>query len=149
RELFAHLPGKAGKVDRAQPDAAPRDARERQERIDQARHALARRLHAPQAVPALLVDAARVLVVENPAETLYGAQRRAQVVRHREGEALELAIRELELRGALAHALFQLGVQAGDLLRALFELGDVAADADRPDDAALQVAQRDLGRELR
>lgn len=60
------------------------------------------------------------------------AQRRAQVVRHRVGEGLELLVGGVQLRGAVEDALLELGVEALDLVLGRLtggEVDDAAVDA--------------------
>jgi len=60
---------------------------------------------------ALIVEAVAVVVEQDLAEAVEGAQRRAQVVRDRVGERLQLFVGGVELGGACPDALLQLQVE--------------------------------------
>src|SRR5450756_407875 len=89
---------------------------------------------------ALLVETAPGPFREQAREPADMAQRRAQVVRHRVGEGLELLVGGVQLRGAVEDALLELGVEALDLVLGRLtggEVDDAAVDARR---VALVVA---------
>ena len=78
-----------------------------------------------------------VILLEDLHEAGDRAQRRAQVVRHRVAERLELAIGGAQFRGCVLDTLLELGARLGDPLRHGVEgIGEpadlvVAADLDR------------------
>ena len=63
-----------------------------------------------------------VVLEQRLAEAVDAAQRRAQVVRDRVAERLQLLVGRFELGGALAHALLELRVEPPDFLLGLLEL---------------------------
>src|SRR5262249_53222119 len=92
-----------------------RGAREREQTVDQGLHAAAAGEHALEQM--LAVGRERIVVVftQRLCEAGDAAQRRAQIVRYRVAERLQLAVRGLKLDGAFLHASLELA-------QALFEL---------------------------
>ena len=105
-----------------------------------------------EVVAALVVQAVRAVAEQGLAEAVDGPQRRAQVVGDGVGERLQLLHRLRQLRGALADALLELGVQRADLLVRGAALRHVVGDGGEPAQRAAAVAQRgqgDVGPEAR
>ncbi len=91
----SHLPGR---------ELGAVDAREREDAVDQLRHALGAVHDAPQVVAPHLVELVAAVLDERVAEAGDAAQRGAQIMGHGVGEGLQLAVGELELRGAVGDA---------------------------------------------
>src|SRR5207302_2574018 len=83
-----------------------------------------------------------VVLEQRLAEATNTAQRRAQVVRDRVGERLELSVGGGQLGGALHHPPLEVCVELPDLLVGLLTLGDVLEGHDSADDAAFVANRR-------
>jgi hypothetical protein len=81
-----------------------------QQSFDQPGHALAGVVNASQIMQRLFVELLAGGFLQDLTEAGQAAQRRAQVVRDRVSERLQLAIRCLQLSRAFGDALLQLGV---------------------------------------
>lgn len=101
------------------------DLAQAQDVVDERAHALGGPADAAQVVPAFRVQLVRVVLFENLAESVDGAQGLAQVVGHGVGEGLQLPVGGLQLGRARHHPLFQFGVELDDLLPGALALGDV------------------------
>ena len=144
-QVADHRFGDARQIDRLPAQGLPGDAGEVDQCVDQDGHALGTGADAHELVAVALVQARPGLFGEDAREAVDRAQRRAQVVRHRVGEGLQLAHRGLELGGARAHPRLELLVEVaqaefGDLAR-----GDVVDGAGDPALLAAAVAQRAAG----
>ena len=84
-------------VDRFAAELGAADAREREEVVDELAHALCAGAHPAEVVAPSLVEAVAVVLEQRLAEAVDRAQRRAQVVRDRVAERLELLVLPLEL----------------------------------------------------
>ncbi|GMU49141.1 MAG: hypothetical protein AMXMBFR31_13670 [Candidatus Desulfobacillus denitrificans] len=69
-------------------------------------------------------------------------QRRAQVVRNRIAEGLQLPVRFLQLPRALGHALLELGIQLGNGRLVPLAAADVLLDGDEVCDPTLRILER-------
>jgi hypothetical protein len=83
-----------------------------------------------------------VPLLEQAREAVDGAQRRTQVVRHRVGERLQLAVGRVERLGALDHLALQLHVELLQPLLGRHLLRHVAPRAVIADEGAVRVVQR-------
>ncbi len=106
-----HLARELADVDVAPRELAARHLGKIQQVLDQLAHALRRGADASEVAARLLGHLLGKVLEQRLAEAVDRAQRRAQVVRHRIAERLELGVGRLQLDGALLDARFQLGVE--------------------------------------
>ena len=92
------------------------DLRERQQIVDQLAHAARVDLDALEMASRRRVERGGVILLENLHEAGDGAQRRAQVVRHRIAERLELAVGGAQFRGPRLDAQLEIDAALLDLL---------------------------------
>ena len=118
-QLGDDLARQRAQIDRYAHHPPARQARELQHRVDQLAHPHRPRADPLEVVPALLAHLIPTLVAQQLAERVHRSQRRAEVVRDRIGERLQLPVRPLEIRGARGDALLELGVQRPYLLLGL------------------------------
>ena len=156
-QLHDDLARESAHVERRAHDRPPADLRELQQVVDQPAHPGGLGAHHAEQAAALGVENVRVVLLDHLRVAIHRAQRRAQVVRNRIAEGLELLVDRFELRGALAHPRFELfGMPLhaleeprmrdgdGELRRHLARNGHLfggkrgllAAEAERPDQFA-------------
>ena len=95
---------------------AAADLRERQQVVDQVAHPPRVDLDALERSPAIGIELVAVILLEDLNEAGNGADRRAQVVRHRVAERFELAVGRAQFGGAHLDAMLELGAGVFDLL---------------------------------
>ncbi len=104
--------GERAEVDALEVEVLAGQAGEPQQPIDEHIHRPARVGDAVEVAERLGAEHGAALLDHLGAEAVDRAQRRAQVVRHRVGEGLELLVGRAQLAGALEHALLELLVEA-------------------------------------
>jgi hypothetical protein len=104
-QLSCHVARQVVEVDGPRRQRDPGGARVVEQVVDQLAHAVAAMLDALEHVAGLLAQALVLVLVEQAGEAVDGAQRRAQVVGDRVGEALQLAVGLGPVRRACARRL--------------------------------------------
>ena len=99
-QVAGHIGRKLGDIDLFAGKFGARDARELKQRIDKLAHLLHPGADAPNVVVALRIHGVREVLFKGQTESVNGAERRAQVVRDRIAEGLQLAIAGRQLGGA-------------------------------------------------
>ncbi len=121
-QLGGDLPRQRAEIHRLVSHLPASDAREIEQGVDQLPHALGGRADTIQVVPTLLIQLVPGFREQRRAEAVHRPQRGAQVVRHRIGKRLQLAVGLLQFGRPLAHAHGQrvpLGLHSGQQLGAL------------------------------
>src|SRR5438045_5208445 len=72
-----------------------------------------------------------IILKQRQTPSVYAAQRRPQIVRHRISEGLQLSVGGFEIERALVYALLEFGVNPKHLELRLFALGDIDICADQ------------------
>ena len=132
----------------AQIDAAPvqfraGDACQAQQIVDQPCHALRSLEDIVYVKQAVFIQAAGGFISQDLRIAGYAAQRRAQIVGNRVGKGLQLPVGNFQFGSALAHALFQLGVERMQAGFALLAIGDISPDQDHTRIIAFQAVVGD------
>ena len=139
---FQFLPGflhHAGAIHRLTFERQSAEPREREQIVNQPAHLLAAVADALQITPAFLGQLRAIILEHDAGKPVHGPQRRAQIVRDRIAERLQLLVRRLQLRRALADALLQCCVQVAQRLRRTLLLRDVQIRPDDPFRLTLRV----------
>jgi hypothetical protein len=124
----------------AAPQLRAAHARQVEQVVDQAAHALHRSAHPNQIVLRFSLQRRPIVLEQKPAEAVDGPQRRPQVVGHGVRERFELLVGPLQLGRALLDAGLQLAGELTQFLLCLLALGDVADDGRQVLHLALPVA---------
>ena len=106
-------------------ESVPAHPRQIQQLIHQQPHAVNSVLNAFQVTLRFWRQSGAKIFGQDFGKTANVPQRRAQIVRNRVGESLQLLIRGCQLRGTLLHPLFEFFVQLADLPLVNFSLRDV------------------------
>ena len=114
-QLAHHLSRDLAQVHSPALERPARHAGELEQILDQLGHVLRRGAYSRQVALCIAGKVVGKIVDQRLAEPVDRAQRRAQVVGHRIGEGLELPVGRLQLRGAVAHPVLELRVEAQDL----------------------------------
>jgi hypothetical protein len=91
------------------------DAGELQEGVNERAHALHAVAHAIDVVAAFIGELVGEVLLQREGEAVDGAQRGAKIVRDGVAEGFELLVGDGELAGAEFDALFEIGIEEGDL----------------------------------
>ncbi len=145
-DLRHHGTDEVVEVDRRDVHRRAAQARERQQAIDQLAHVARRVADGGEVARGGLVALQAQVFFQQTHEAGDVPQRRAQVVRDRVGEGLEVAIGRQQLLGALDDALFQLVVDVAHEVVELLRVRHVAVDLGEALEVAALVTQRDQHR---
>ena len=106
-QLVGHHLRHFGHIDARRRELLAAEAGKRQQIVDQLTHAPGVLVDHSQQTLRLGFELRLVVFEENPGKAMNRAERRAQIVRHRVRERLQLRVRPLECLCALRHLRFQ------------------------------------------